>query len=308
MPKYSAHGYPAAVIMRSNRTLLVEGPNDKAIISRLFIELRNQHRVQSDNLLIDTAAEIPDAPGGNRQRVEDMHARVGGSGKFAALVDREFRKFDLVNLADQNPSHVEIPDNLFWTRGHSAENYLCDVRIFITSLENLLPVNLPQDYRRHLENAFPSILRNCASISLAAKEIGKLDRIPHLVALDHWSVKADGSTEINMPRMKSILADRGVSAPQCVAFEAEYNRCLAQLTVLDLPLSRWICHGHVSEYHIWSAVASTLRHHGMDEGIAESIAGGERTTLVKVSRGTWSRQCVSGTGDHPTALIQWLCN
>src|SRR4051794_4284520 len=83
MPTYSSSGYPAAVTMRSNRSLLVEGPNDKATVARLMVELRNKNRIRSDNLLIDTGADIPSASGGNRERVEAMHARVGGSSKFA---------------------------------------------------------------------------------------------------------------------------------------------------------------------------------------------------------------------------------
>jgi hypothetical protein len=133
MPMYSSKGYPKAVTMRSNRTLLVEGRNDKATVKRLFLELLNNSQIKEDDLLIDTAEDLLDASGGNRGRVEAMHARVGGSSKFASLVDREFRDFDMKGVRDLNPAHREVPINLFWTRGHSIENYLSDIDVFVAS-------------------------------------------------------------------------------------------------------------------------------------------------------------------------------
>jgi len=211
------------------------------------------------------------------------------------------------SVRDLISTHREIPVNLFWTRGHSIENYLSDTDIFTASLEEHVPEHLPANYKLHLQNAFPSILHNCASISLAANSIGKLDRIHNISELDHWVVQPDGSMGIDLARMQAILTIRGISAAEWVAFEAEHKRCLIQLAGSALSLSRWICHGHLAECHIWCAVAATLRHHGMDRNIAPRVGWGEREALVRVSRGAWSAQCASRVGDCPVALMQWLC-
>lgn len=307
MPTYSVNGYPAAISMRSNRTLLVEGPSDKATVARLIIELRKRNRIMSDNVVIDTGEDLPDATGGNRERVEAMHSRVGGSSKFAALVDREFRGFDLAGVRDLSPGHCVIPVNRFWTRGHSLENYLSEIEIVIAGVEEYFPEHLPSNYRQHLVTAFPSILRNCAGLSLAANAIGKLDRARTISELDHWIVRGDDTVEIDITRLRTILSQRGVSTAEFSAFDLEFQRCLTQLAATDLPLSRWICHGHIAECHIWCAVAAVLRSHGMSNEVATRIGWGKREALVKVSRGVWSEQCVAGVGDHPQDFIHWLC-
>ena len=145
--------------MRTGRTLLVEGPSDKAIIARLVIELRNRNLLNSDNLVIDTADDIPTAQGGNRQRVENLHAQIGGSPRFAGLVDREFRDFDLAIPADYAPYHRVVPQNLFWTRGHSIENYFITLGFVVATLEQHHPEDLPHNYAKILEAAFPGIVR-----------------------------------------------------------------------------------------------------------------------------------------------------
>ncbi len=293
--------------MRSSRTLLVEGPNDKATVTRLQIELRNKNRIKSDNLLIDTGADIPDAKGGNRERVEAMHAKVGGSSKFAALVDREFRDFDLFGVRDLNPVHRVMAVNLFWTRGHSLENYLSESEIVAASLEENFPEHLPEGFRKNLQSAFPSILQICASASLAAVTIGRLDRVQNISELDHWVVKADGSMNIDLALMQAICSTRGVSSTEWATFDAEFKRCLGQLAANNLSLSRWICHGHLAECYVWCAVAAMLRHYGMPSDVAKCVGWVRREALVRVSRGAWCSQCVADVGDHPADFIRWLC-
>ncbi len=307
MPTYSSSGYGAAVTMRSNRTLLVEGPTDKATIARLFLELKDRGQTKSTTLLVDTAADIPDASGGNRQRVEDMHARVGGSTKFAALVDREFRDFELAMVSDLNPTHREVPQNLFWTRGHSIENYLSDVDLLASSLTERFPEYLFADQRNFIDTAFPSILRSCASVSLAAVYIARLDRIKTISSLDIWRINLDGSMEFDLPKLQAELTVRHISVEERKLFASELKRTFARLVASDIRLSKWICHGHLAQGHIWCAIASLLRHHGLDNSIATQIGWGEREVLVRISRGAWSKQCAEGVGDYPAAFVNWLC-
>jgi hypothetical protein len=312
--QYSTSGYPSALTLRSKRTLLVEGPDDKGVIARLIIELRNNKVMAADNVVVDTAQDLPDAPGGNRERVEAMHANVGGSSKFAALVDREFRNFDLQNGLDGAPHHVVVPENLFWTRGHSIENYLADMDDVIACLEQHYPEHLPQRYSQIIATAFPSILHSAASITLALEPINaaaqpsdRLNRVSSIKRLEPWRVLSDGSVAIDTGLFESILIDRGFTRASANAFSQRRAAFLSILQRRDLGISRWICHGHLMDSHLWSALGALLQHHGMESKHATQIAMGNKQALGRTSTDKWSAACVAGRGERPAALINWLC-
>ena len=231
---YSLTGYVAAVSFRTTRTLLVEGSTDKSAIARLIIELRRKGLLDKDDVVIDTAADIPNTPGGNRQRVEHIHAQVGDSIRFAALVDREFREFDLSIPIDHAPYHRVVTQNLFWTRGHSIENYFITLAIVRATLEQNHPEHLPANYVNLLSIAFPAIVRGCAAITLAAQGIHKLDRIQGIKLLDYWKVDAAGNLYADLGELQIILAARGVDASDCAIFATFWHFYMRRLVANDV--------------------------------------------------------------------------
>jgi hypothetical protein len=312
--QYSASGYPSAVTLRSKRTLLVEGSNDKGAVTKLIIALRKYKALVIDNLVIDTAEDVPSASGGNRERVEAMHAKVGGSTKFAALVDREFRQFDLQNAGDNAPYHVEIPINLFWTRGHSIENYFSDLEYVIACLEQHYPEHLPAGYTQIISKAFPSILRSTASITLAlepnnaaAQPSDRLARVSSIKRLDSWHVLSDGSVKVNTAALESVLVDRGFTQADATAFSQRQAAFMSILQRKHLDISKWICHGHLADSHLWSALGALLQHNNMELKYATKIAWGNKEAQGRTAIDKWSNASVEGRGEHPAALINWLC-
>jgi hypothetical protein len=312
--QYSASGYPSAVTLRSKRTILVEGPSDKGIVTKLFMTLRRLQRASTDNLVIDTAQDVPDASGGNRARVEAMHATVGGSAKFAAFVDREFRNFDMQTVDDHAPRHAEIPNYLFWTRGHSIENYFSDSDFVIACLEQHYPEHLPERYSQVVSNAFPSILRSAASITLAlepndpaALPSDRLSRVSSIKQLDLWRVLPDGSVEIDVAAFEAALTGRGFSQLQATAFSQRQAAFISILQRKDLSVSKWICHGHLADSHVWSALGALLQHGGMESRYATQIAWGNRQAQGRTVADHWSISCAADEGEPPAALINWLC-
>jgi len=312
--QYSANGYPSAVTLRTKRTLLVEGPGDKGVIARLIIELRKSKAMATNNVVIDTAQDIPAASGGNRERVEAMHASIGGSPKFAALVDREFRLFDLQNANDNAPHHVEIPKRLFWTRGHSIENYFSDLELVIGSLEQHYAEYLRDDYPEIISKAFPSILRTCASITLAlepnnsaALPSDRLRRVGSLKRMDAWRVLADGTVEVDNAAFESMLVALGFTHASAIAFSQLRAAFVLTLQQKDLEISRWICHGHLADSHLWSALGALLKHFGMEAKHANQMTMGNKEAQRRTTIGKWSDACVAGACTHPAALITWLC-
>jgi hypothetical protein len=309
MPTYSPSGYVVAVTIRSNRTLLVEGPTDKAVIARLVIELRNRQMLNTDDVLIDTAADVQNLPGarlGNREKVEFIHGQMGGSQRFAGLVDREFREFTLAPPIDHAPYHRIVPQNLFWTRGHSIENYFHTLATVVVTLEQHHPEHLPANYRSLVAAAFPGIVRDCATISLAALGIHKLDRLREVKVLDHWKVNAAGELYVDLTELEVILTSRGIDAMERFNFMSYWNYYAPLLAAADLTLSQWICHGHLGDSHLWCAVAVLLRHLGMPDAVATQVAWGRKDAQLRTSTERWSQSCAAGLGDHPSELVAWL--
>jgi hypothetical protein len=309
MPTYSPTGYVVAVTIRRTRTLLVEGSTDKSVIARLTIELRNHGLLNADDVVIDTTADIENAPGarlGNREKVEYIHGLVGGLQRFAGLVDREFREFQLAPPIDHAPYHRVVPPNLFWTRGHSIENYFHTLAIVTATLEQHHPEHLPARYSDILAAAFPGILRACATICLAALGIFKLDRIREVKLIDFWRIDPTGSVTVDVNELQAILAARGVSAEDLALFVGHWHYYSPLLAAADVVLSQWICHGHLAESHLWCAVAALFRHFGMPDAVATQIAWGTKDAQFRTASERWCQSCAAGAGEYPQEFVQWL--
>lgn len=312
--QYSAETYHSAVLMRGKRTFLVEGQKDKGVVAKLIIALKACKAMVGDNVVVDTAQDFSGLSGGNRERVETIHAKLGGSVKFAALVDREFRNFDLQNANDKTPLHVEIPKNLFWTRGHSIENYFSDPEYVIACLEQHYPEHLPAEYPRIIENAFPSMLHSSASITLAlepnnllAEPKDRIVRVSSVKQLELWNALADGSIGINRTAFVTTLTRLGFSQANADALVQRQEAHLANLQQKDLDISKWICHGHLADSYLWSALGALLQHHGMESKHATQIAWHNRQAQGRTSTDFWSAACVARRCERPEGMISWLC-
>ncbi|MFT3788913.1 MAG: DUF4435 domain-containing protein [Tepidisphaeraceae bacterium] len=292
----------------------MEGVSDKAVIARLIIELRNSQMLANDNILIDTAADLPDAAGGNRSRVENMHTTIGGSRKFAAVVDREFRRFDMQNGDDNDPKHIEIPDHLFWTRGHSIENYFVDAELVTACLEQHYPEHLPGDYRDLVNASFPSILKTCASITLALEPTNpngtppdRLQRVSTAGAVGIWQVQDNGEVSLNDQEFDRILRARGFTQLETSMLLQRRLEFMNRLEQRSVAVSRWLCHGHLGIAFLWSAIGALLLKHGMPSARCQDVAFQNREAHRRGTVEQWSRACVSAArADSPVPLLQWL--
>ena len=127
-PKYSLKGYLKKIQMACTKILLVEGEEDRIAINSLLYEysLKNESK---HNVVIDLSEIVSDDKLyalGEREKIEKIYdvASVGlsSTNKFYVFVDREYRNFDTNTISDNLPTHF-IEGNLFWTRGHSIQNY-----------------------------------------------------------------------------------------------------------------------------------------------------------------------------------------
>jgi hypothetical protein len=220
----------------------------------------------------------------------------------------------LQNANDNAPHHVEMPKNLFWTRGHSIENYFSDLEFVIACLEQHYPEHLPEGYPQIISKAFPSILRSAASITLAlepnnaaAQPSDRLKRVSSMKRLDSWRVHSDGSVEVDTAAFDSALVQLGFNQAAATGFSGRRAGFQSMLQQRDLSISRWICHGHLADSHLWSALGALLQHNGIESKHATQIAWGNRQPQGRASADKWSDACAGGNGECPAALITWMC-
>jgi hypothetical protein len=310
MPTYSAGGYIAAVVIRTGRTLLVEGRSDKAALARLVVAMRRIGRLVHDNVVIDTAEEVRSPAGavqGNRDKVEFAHAGIGNTaGKFAAVVDREFRHFDLADARDDLGKHLVIDGSLFWTRGHSVENYFHVVDSVIRYLEECVPEHLPGNYEPVLRGNYDALLRGSAAISLAALQAHISHRVHALRSVDHWQLDAAGDIAINNVQVISALPARGVSSEDSALFRDFLEFYSQLLAVRPAALSQWIARGHTASEYIWTGVGKLLTHHGMPKSVADRVAYGDIDLKNRIAAGLWTDRILAGHADSPVELVQWM--
>lgn len=158
MSSYTLKGYLITLLIRSARTILVEGPSDTTAVSRVLLEYPCTSK--GNLLLVDSVAMISNTGsiGGNRDVVEFIYNEAMKSqAQLAALVDREYREFDIdLKLSDNLCCHKEIAPSMFWTIGHSLENYFFDVSYIVEVLKRIYPTIISNQLLDEISVRFPS--------------------------------------------------------------------------------------------------------------------------------------------------------
>lgn len=301
--QYSYGGYLAALKQRRRRTLLVEGRTDKVVWARVAAELPET----CPDVVIDTAEMInSQSPFGNRGIVEDIH-RLAREQQLAlaAWVDREFRHFDFVaTIRDSLEAHKVVDGNLFWTRGHSTENYFFCERRIARFLRYQFSDRLPSEWEQALSAYFADVLRWAAALSIAAYESSCLHRMRDLLTDASWRIAS--GCELQWSQINTSLGARNVSDAIVGTIEARSRHLFAQFRVAELELAQWACHGHVGENCIWSATAALLANIGADSRLVSDVLCGFKDEKLRHAADTWSVEITSSTGELPHALMNWL--
>jgi hypothetical protein len=262
MTTYDLKSYALAIKLRSRKTILVEGPTDKRVISRLLLE-REISTGNQRNCVIDDASLLGRDTSlvgkGNKEKVKEAAASlINHASKFNWLVDREWDGLDV----DNPPDPVPVSSSVSWghqTRGHSIENYwFCS-----NALGNYLKVSagaeLTGRFFAELESRFLAMLRFSTAISLVAKHFHIITSCSRLVQAAHleWTgcaYRPNGSLN-NAALLRGIGAD----------LQAETLCLLAKLEEKALtPNSlRWLCHGHLGEEALRACAAHLAAEHGL---------------------------------------------
>lgn len=311
MNSYSLDGYLAALKIRGSKNLLVEGPTDLKIVARVTAELVNRSEVDLQEITIDTVDILSDSelPPGNRAAVEYIYGLAEAERlPLAALVDREFREFDAIGgeITDTVATHFR-QNNLYWTRGHSIENYFFDSAYFEAFLRMKHPESVPHACYALIESEFPLLMRGAAAASLAALHCSVIERCGGICSLTMWDVTSPNQLRFTINELLNALESRGVEQSALSKFSeffAEYDERLASAT--DVHLSRWITHGHLGWNFVWAGVGRLLLHCGVSHDVAHSVARGFGDDKIRFFANLWAKEALEGASDSPTALWDWL--
>jgi hypothetical protein len=312
MSAYTIEGYLVAVRVREDtRTILVEGPSDRILVERVLADLDCHGRAQRANFAVDTTGLIGAAGGqGARALIEDIHERLPDlRNRFAGIVDREFRSFKLApGIEDEAPAHQVYNESLFWTRGHSVENYFFHIDAILVYLRLRHARLVSQILVDALQDRLPVLLHWAAALSVGAAEAHVVERFSGVVGPDAWT---EGGASIDMTGLAGTLRHRGATTDQIQTFGAAVDRVRAFLIHEEEgEVTRWLSHGHIGTQVVWSGVADLARQHGATLGEVVRIARGDTELKLQCAAEYWERLCdASPSADSPDGrfpLLNWL--
>ncbi|MCC5811808.1 MAG: DUF4435 domain-containing protein [Ectothiorhodospiraceae bacterium] len=264
MTTYSVEGYLSSVIFHKKTPLLVEGEDDIDVMHTLFnsaIKSKNENEKPQ----IDSAQIIRDKnlPVGNRKKVEAVYKKAREEGvPIIAWVDREFRRFDISQdtVSDRLRRHYRN-EALFWSRGHSIENYFFEPGYFVRFISYRFPRLASHELENEIFSHFHIAIQTAAIISICARQKRLLDRISGLLGHEEW-IKIDEKWTLDEGKVLDKLKNRNVREVPATEFLEEYKNFCRKIRENDM---RWIIHGHIGWQILWGfcgAVTQELQNNG----------------------------------------------
>lgn len=278
---YSLNGYVNAVLRRSCKTFLVEGPSDKTYLHRIEHEKFPEFAGSS---VIDHAGML-DGVGlsglGNKAKIQALLSHVDALSLtlpklldvLATLTDREW---DDVVLNSYVPSPgwgfpIQRPQR-FVTIGHSIENYIFDSECVCEFLKYLLPDVMTSGLLNEVRSRFDSILLLAAIASLKIRDIGCLGRSDGLVRMT--DVQFRGDRVYLLPSFGVSCAGRQISCASSIVSEVNSAVDLVWDDLFRKDYTKWLSHGHLGDDFIWACVARTMLDKGVEQNTAREIGVG----------------------------------
>ena len=270
MPKFDKESYLSYVEMSSKSRLLVEGYSDKTALSFAI------NHLNYDDIDIDTAEDLIsfNSTLGNREKVEVICHEINEKASinnFIGFVDREFRRFDVNDkITSEIHTHYKS-ENLFWTLGHSIENYTFNGKIIAKSLQYLSnSPNAPKAIESYTK-IFPCVLTLSTALTLTVYEKDfKLSRVTSLLDWNIFEISGD-EISIDLKKFNSGLKERGFSEQERNDLIDEYSASLKIVKSSDQDSIKYFCHGHIGIRMIKSTFAKCLNDYLDDEENINSV-------------------------------------
>lgn len=290
MQGYSINGYLNAVILRSEKTLLLEGVTDKSLLKRLLLD-RSTAQSRNPKGHIDCVEIVSDASLatlGNKVRIIEI-GRVALAlpsptrekllAKFGTLIDREWDGLDTSSGSTPIWNPPTQFASSFTTIGHSIENYFFNVSGTTAYLRQTFPDEMSVGFLNDLEARFHQIVALAASFSLQLRDKQAITRAVGSICNQSIAWGRDRYYLTN--KIDEVLQTRGLNLPN--DFHALVNfdidTYLGQYEAVEP--GRWLCHGHLGEQAIWSCIGNLAIEHGLPKKVVSAIERGSQSTRQK---------------------------
>ncbi|VEJ54964.1 DUF4435 domain-containing protein [Pragia fontium] len=299
---YDVNSYITMLQMSSKQRVLVEGRSDRIHLKNLLSHFKMSRKTQ-----IDTAQDIRGNSDKNkkcnRQKIEDIHALCHEIKSTYFLCDREFREFNITDKIDDNLKTHFQRNQLFWTLGHSLENYFFEIDILSDAYSYLSFSEYKSEAISKFEQILPSAFLIIAAISLSAMECKSAS---YPMGIIKWN--------------NFILKENTVSLDEKIIYDNDINRSFISSLNKFLPImiksnpidcSR-LCRGHtgiIMLQRLFSAcLYETAREHNEDIALEYATRFNnlsEENVSCALSE-SWSRQVKAQQAQYPEPLINRL--
>ncbi len=274
MTAYSIQGYGVAVNLRSAKTILVEGPTDRKILSRLILEKQLDTDTRSACVIDEVGLASNDtrlAGKGSKEKIEMIVSMLPThSSKLNFLVDREWEGIDIENVPAEHKA-LDFPWGVR-TKGHSIENYWFQERVVAKYLKMFYGTELNVEFFFALETRFDDMIKLAAAYSFAVKRMSLITRCASAVRAQ--DVEWDGRRYVVIRTLNSQLATRNVTEDVVGKILLELDK--QTLAAASGDILRWLCHGHLGEEMIWACVANLASTYGCSDHVVQSIERGAK--------------------------------
>lgn len=259
--KRTPDDYLHSVWVGERRHLLVEGPDDRALLRRLFelVDPSYKRRVNIDVANDHLKGVKTHGARALVMRTCELAAAHPVGSRVVGFVDREYDDFQFEPaIVDQCPTHVRDLC-LLRARGHSIENYLFHPDPFFEQMRAFIPEDVPAA-RALLACVFPDALRIACTIGLCCRlnRIGNHSQMiqDRPVRWQHLILDANGRMRLDFENWVRDLPNDRKPLPVGWADELArmYRPIFERAEQADLAVVRWVCHGHIGLSVLWSAV------------------------------------------------------
>lgn len=274
--RYSIGGYKIALRVKSNRTLLVEGRDDKEFFSRF--KLKKYPALPLD---IDTAEVLhgEEFSGlGAKAKIDKLlssdNAAKSFGEKLCAFVDREWE--GLVDELTGEAIEWSPPPKSsmrYVTSGHSLENYSFNIEFVLHYLHHFGAEVATPEVIGSVSGNFPEAVLYAAAFSEAVRESKCISRCTSIFDVCDFSF-VNGRVQ-SLPSLGQKLESRGIAAESII--EAAEGKYLGKWHEDRLATNAFLAaHGHLGENIIWSLVGLFAQNSGASCEIAREVASGRR--------------------------------
>ncbi len=310
--KYSVRGYLNAALRRGGRTLLVEGPSDKAVLHRLIAE-----RTPSlhEHPTIDHAGILEEdclSGLGNKARVVAVQQSLdllsvavpNASEKLATLTDREW---DGMNICGFAPDPEWLPpiqsENKFITLGHSIENYNFESECLKEYIRFHFAEYATDGLFSALDARVPALLVLAAVLSLKLRDESQLSRVGGMVDPSHlrWTNERyylDDVFSSACAARSLICADTIVSSVNG-GVDKVWNKLHGAHT------TKWLPHGHIGTDVLWAGAGHVAYSFGFPANLVGELARGGKKQR-ELFQAQWLSKEVSSKREPLDATLDWL--